>query len=259
MNAEVAVVDTHCHLSHCEAGADAALALARDAGLRFVVDIGMGLTESADCAARAAQTGFSRASVGLHPTSLAEFRDDPNGSVAALEKLLTQPGVVAVGETGLDFYWDSETPETQREAFCAQIELAKRHSKALVVHCRDAFDPLVEILMLEGAPHNTVMHCFSGDAEDALLCVEQGWYCSFAGNVTYKRNGHLHDAATRIPSERLLVETDAPYMSPVPHRGKKNTPAWVVHTLEFIAGLRGVTPAELGRVTTANAESVFSA
>ncbi|MEX2394690.1 MAG: TatD family hydrolase, partial [Actinomycetota bacterium] len=181
------------------------------------------------------------AAVGIHPNDLSDFVVDPAGSLASLERLVALPDVVAVGETGLDFYRDRWSPVQQEDAFRAHIHLAKRTDRTLVIHCRDAHDRVIEVLDDEGAPSRVVMHCFSGDVAYAKTCAERGFFCSFAGNVTYKRNDDLRDAARAVPDELLLVETDAPYLAPMPLRGKPNAPAFVVHTARALAEVRGTT------------------
>jgi TatD DNase family protein len=175
----------------------------------------------------------------------------------ALMGYLNLPGVVAVGETGLDFYRDRWTPDEQERAFRAHIDLSKRTDKTLVIHCRDAHDAVMQVLDDEGAPSRVVMHCFSGDVAYAKLCAERGFFCSFAGNITYKRNDDLRDAARALPDELLLVETDAPYLAPMPFRGKPNAPALVVHTARTLADVRGVEIAELEDLLEVNTNRAF--
>jgi TatD DNase family protein len=249
--------DSHCHLSHIEAAPDEVLHAARDAGVWPVVDIGMGLVESRASAERAARTDDLYASVGIHPNELTEFEADPDGTMAALRDIAVSPGVVAIGETGIDRYRDRWTPDTQERSFRAHIALAKDMDRALVIHCRDAHDDVLRVLDDEGAPARTIMHCFSGDVAFAHACVERSFYCSFAGNVTYKRNDELREAVTIIPAESLLVETDAPYLAPLPFRGKPNSPALVVHTAQVLAEVRDVTFDEMLHVLNMNTCRAF--
>ena len=251
------LVDSHCHLAHIERDPAEVLAEAQEAGVEMVVDIGMGIAESRAAAERAASLPGVRASVGIHPNDLAEFEADPDGTMAALAELASREGVVAIGETGLDFYRDHSAHDLQADAFRAHIDLAKRAERALVIHCRDAHDAVLELLDDAGAPERVVMHCFSGDAAHARECSERGFFCSFAGNITYKRNDELREAARVVASELLLVETDAPFLAPEPFRGKRNAPALVVHTTEALAGARSMSVNALTNVLRENVRRAF--
>jgi TatD DNase family protein len=244
------LIDSHCHLGHIDRAPDEVLAQARDAGVDTVVDIGMGLEESRVSTARAARSDNVYASVGIHP-------NDPDGTIAALGELAVSPGVVAIGETGLDFYRDRWSPEQQEASFRAHIALAKDVDRTLVIHCRDAHDRVLDLLDDEGAPPRVVMHCFSGDVTFAHACNERGYYASFAGNITYKRNDDLRDAARVVDEHLLLVETDAPFLAPEPFRGKRNAPALVVHTAARLADVRSMHVNTLTSVLRANTHRAF--
>ena len=200
------------------------------------------------------------ASVGRHPNSADGFDE---AAAQAIEDLCAEPGVVAVGETGLDFYRDRSDPDAQRRAFTAQIGIAARTGKALVVHLRDpegsdqavseAFDTLAE----HGDGVTVVLHCFSAGAPWAERAAEHGWYCSFAGNLTYPKADSIREAATIVPDDRVLVETDSPFLAPQPVRGRPNQPANVVATAERLAEVRGVPYRDLERTVEANAARVF--
>lgn len=249
------LVDTHCHLDHIEADPADVLEEAAAAGVERVVDIGMGLASSEGAVVRAeASGGRVAAAVGFHPNELEGFSEE---GMQRLRDLAARPSVVAVGETGLDFYRDRSAPELQERAFRAHIELAREVGKALVIHCRDAHDRVLEVLDDAGAPGLVVMHCFSGDVAHARACVERGYVCSFAGNLTYPRNTELREAARILPEELLLVETDAPFLAPVPYRGKPNRPALVVHTAAALAEARGISDAALREVLARNVARVF--
>ena len=200
------------------------------------------------------------ASVGRHPNSADGFDE---AAAEAIEELCAEPGVVAVGETGLDFYRDRSDPDEQRRAFSAQIAIAARTGKALVVHLRDAdgsedaVSEAFETLDRDGDGVTVVLHCFSAGAPWAERAAERGWYCSFAGNLTYPKAEAIREAATIVPDERLLVETDSPFLAPQPVRGKPNQPANVVATAERLAEVRGVPYGELERTVEANAARVF--
>jgi TatD DNase family protein len=218
----------------------------------------MGTSESADAVVRARSSGGRVfASVGLHPNDLAEYRDDPRDAMDRLRTLAADPVVVGIGETGLDVYRTRETPEVQQDAFRAHIALAKECKRTLVIHCRDAHDDVLRVLDDAGPPDRVVMHCFSGSVAHAAACAERGFYCSFAGNLTYKRSEDLREAARVLPEELLLVETDAPYLAPLPQRGKSNSPAFLPLTATCLAEVRGVGLGSLTECVSANTRSAF--
>lgn len=252
-----ALVDTHCHLSHIDAPAEQVLADAREAGVQTVVDIGMGVSGSAEAAERASRLPSVFATVGIHPNDLEEFDKAPDETMGILRQLAGRPRVVGIGETGLDHYRERSSPELQERAFRAHIDLARETDLALVVHCRDAHERLLEVLIDAGPPGRVVMHCFSGDEAFARRCADGGFYCSFAGNLTYKRNDGLREAARMLPAELLLVETDAPFLAPEGHRGKPNAPALLAVTARVLADVRAAPLAELADVLMGNARRVF--
>jgi TatD DNase family protein len=246
------VIDTHAHLQGLEGGAGAAIEEAVAAGVAQVVCIGDSpqLAEEAIGLARSHPGVFATA--GLHPHRSADWSDDVRD---ALDALLADPSVVAVGECGLDYYRDRATPAAQALAFAGQVELAERHGKPLVIHTREAADDTLAVLRNAGTA--VILHCFSLP-EHLEEVVERGWYVSFAGNVTYPSATALADAARRVPVELLLLETDCPYLSPVPFRGKPNRPAYVLETLNAVAAMRGVDAAQLAGQVQANAARVFA-
>lgn len=246
------LTDTHCHLELL-LDTEGDLAAAWEAGLEAVVAIGFDLESSRQAAAFARRHERVSAAVGLHPHD-AQRLDE--ALLAGLEELTGEPGVVAVGECGLDYYRDLCPRDLQRRAFSAQIELARRAGLALVVHTRAAAGDTMAVLAEEADGLTVVMHCFSLP-EQVDECNARGYYASFAGNVTYKNAGELRAAAARVRDDLLLVETDAPYLSPVPHRGKPNRPAWVAATAAVVAEVRGWTLAQTAERTTANARRAF--
>ncbi|MEU4800819.1 TatD family hydrolase [Actinosynnema sp. NPDC023587] len=254
----VPVVDAHTHLDAC--GADTpeqvreVLDRANAAGVDRVITVADDLA-SARWAARAA-TWDERvfAAVALHPTRTSTFTDADRAELTALA---AQPRVVAIGETGLDYYWDYSPPAAQHDAFRWHIELSKLSGKALMIHDRDAHDDVLKILDEEGAPSTVVFHCFSGDLDFARACVARGYVLSFAGAVTFRNAKALREAAAWVPAEHLLVETDAPFLTPHPFRGRPNEPYCANYTLRDIATLRHVELAELASTVTRNAERVF--
>ena len=250
------LVDTHCHLGHIEADPAATVAEANRAGVDVVIDSGMGTRDSAAAVERTRIAGVY-ASVGVHPNDLAELDADRRGTIDALERLAADPRVVAIGETGLDFYRDRSPRSLQEESFRAHIDLAGEADLALVIHCRDAHRRVLEILEQRNPPERVVMHCFSGDASYARECVARGYFCSFAGNITYKNADALRGAAASVPPELLLIETDAPFLAPMPHRGQPNAPCLLPHTLDALAAALGSTREELAVVLRRNSARAF--
>jgi TatD DNase family protein len=192
--------------------------------------------------------------VGVHPNDATETTPQVMDELA---RLANQDVVVGIGETGLDYYRDRTTPAEQEEAFRQHIELARRTDKALVIHCREAWDDCLDILEDAGTPPRVVMHCFSGDRDVVARCREHGWFMSFAGNVTFKNAGDLRAAAAAAPLDLLLTETDSPYLSPEPHRGKRNEPARIPHVVSQLADVHGVTVGALREQVHANARSAY--
>jgi TatD DNase family protein len=254
------VVDTHAHLGLCGPAEAELVRAAHDAGVGRVLTVGLGEDSNPDAVAAAEAYQGVFASVGRHPNSAGGF---DQGAAEAIEQLCQLPGVVAVGETGLDFYRDRSDPEDQRRAFAAQIEIARRTGKALVVHLRDqdgseaAVSEAFTTLDQRADGVGVILHCFSAGPEWAERAAEHGWYCSFAGNLTYPRAEAIREAAVRVPEDRLLVETDSPFLAPQPLRGKPNQPANVVMTAERLAEVRGVPYGDLERTVEANAARVF--
>jgi TatD DNase family protein len=246
------LTDTHCHLDMI-AGPAAAVAEAGAAGVETVVTVGIDLQSSRRAVALAESLPGVWATVGLHPHDAAALDDALLGE---LEELAERERVVAVGECGLDFYRDLSPRHAQRCAFSAQICLARRTGLPLVVHVREAGDEAMAQLADEASGLTVVMHCFSLP-EYADECDARGYYASFAGNVTYKNAGALREAAARVREDRLLIETDAPFLAPVPNRGNSNVPAWVTYTAAAVAEVRGWGVARLAEVTTANARRAF--
>jgi TatD DNase family protein len=198
------------------------------------------------------------------PDSWSGQQRSPGGSaaldeaLAEIDRLAALPQVRAVGETGLDYFRTGpEGVEIQKESFRRHIEIAKRHGKALVIHDRDAHEDVIEVLLAEGAPERTVFHCYSGDAAMAKVCAEHGWYLSFAGPVTFKANQPLRDALTATPLDRILVETDAPFLTPHPYRGRPNAPYLIPVTVRSMADTLGLGEDELCTAIAANTARAF--
>ena len=245
------MIDTHAHLDGCDEPAGALLARAREAGVTRVIAIGTGIESSRAALALAAEHDGVRVALGIDPHQAGGEEADRIGE---LRELLRQPRVVAVGETGLDNHHDHATPEEQLRLFDAQIELARELHLPLVIHSRDADEQTTAALArFDG---RVILHCFSS-AGLLTAALERGYYVSFAGNVTYPKATALREAAARIPIERILAETDSPYLAPQPLRGRPNEPAHVIHTVAALAAARGEDADELAAQIDANASAVF--
>jgi TatD DNase family protein len=246
------LVDTHCHLDMCDPPDGELVARAGQAGVQRIATVGIdpGSIERGLAAAEAHENVV--AIVGRHPNAAAGFTD---AALKAIEEAAAHPRVRAIGETGLDYFRDRAPRADQRRAFEAQLELAARVGLPVVIHTREAEDDTFELLTEHTGP-TVVLHCFSaaGRVEE---CVERGYMCSFAGNVTYPKATELQAAARQVPAELLLLETDSPFLSPQPVRGKPNEPANVTHTGRFVAELRGVPYEELEKGVERNAARVF--
>ena len=248
------MVDTHAHLSVCEPEDAALVSNAREAGVRRILEVGMG-PESNPAALTAADAHAEvHACVGRHPNSAAGFDD---GAAKELAELARDPRVVAVGETGLDYYRDRAPRDDQRRAFEAQIDIARDCGKPLVIHMRESLEDTFEVLRTKADGVVVILHCFSAPPESVSEAADRGWYCSFAGNVTYPKSEDLREAARLVPGDLLLAETDSPFLSPQPRRGKPNEPANVVETGAVLAGVRGLEYAELEGLVEENARRVF--
>ena len=252
--------DSHCHLDMIKRPVADVVADARAAGIARVITVGCDLPSSRWAADCAAEHDGVYAAVAVHPNETSATAARPGGAAAALariDSLAALPQVRAVGETGLDYYRDWADPPVQRDWFRAHIAIAKAAGKALMIHDRDAHDDVLRLLDEEGAPEHVVFHCFSGDEAMAKRCAAAGYVMSFAGNVTFASAQQLRDAAAVAPAEAILVETDAPFLTPVPHRGKPNTPAMAAHTVRFIAEVKRLDVAELCAAIAATGERVF--
>jgi TatD DNase family protein len=247
------VVDSHCHLDACEPPDGALVARAREAGVTRIATVGTDPDSIERALTASAEHDEVAAIVGRHPHEAGGFSDE---DLEAIERAAGERGVRAIGETGLDYYRDHAPREDQRRAFEAQLELAGRFGLPVVIHTRAAEEDTFALLREHAEQLTVVMHCFSapGRLEE---CVERGFVCSFAGNVTYPKAVELQQAARDVPDELLLVETDSPYLAPQPVRGKPNEPANVTHTARHVAELRGTSYEELDRTVEANAARVF--
>ncbi len=253
------LVDSHCHLDFPDFASelDAIVTRARDAGIGRMVSISTRVRRHAQILAIAERFDDVFCSVGTHPHYAHEELDI---DAAALVKIAQHPKVVAIGEAGLDYHYDSSPREAQEQGFRTHIAAARETGLPLVIHAREADDDVARILTEEtgkGA-FPAVLHCFTGGRDLAFTAVELGHYVSFTGILTFKNSQNLRDIAAALPVERVLVETDAPYLAPLPYRGKRNEPSYVVETAKTLAQTRGVTPDEIARQTTENFYRLFN-
>ncbi|MFD6290227.1 TatD family hydrolase [Streptomyces sp. NPDC060205] len=272
----VPVADSHTHLDMQSGTVEEGLAKAASVGVTTVVQVGCDLKGSRWAAETAAAYDAVHATVALHPNEAPRIvHGDPDGwsrqgarvaggegaldeALAEIDRLAALPQVKGVGETGLDhFRTGPEGIAAQEKSFRAHIEIAKRHGKTLVIHDRDAHADVLRILKEEGAPERTVFHCYSGDAEMAAVCARAGYYMSFAGNMTFKNAQPLRDALAVAPLELVLVETDAPFLTPVPYRGRPNAPYLIPVTVRAMAAVRGLDEDVLATALSANTARAF--
>jgi TatD DNase family protein len=245
----VSWTDSHCHIPY-EGVDESVIDEARAAGVTRMITVGTDAEQSAAAIAVAQRHDGVWATVGLHP------HDAVNG-VDSIVALVGQDKVVAIGECGLDYHYDHSPRDQQRAAFAAQIALAHEHDLALVIHTREAWDDTFDILAAERMPHRTVFHCFTGGPAEARRALDLGASLSFSGIVTFKAAGELREAAALCPLERVLVETDSPYLTPVPHRGERNRPALVPLVGAAVAGAKGLSVEEVAAASWSAAARMF--
>jgi TatD DNase family protein len=245
-------VDSHCHV-HGASDADAQIERARAAGVEWMVSVGTDLLTSQQAVDLSTRHPTVRATVGLHPHDASKLTTEGD----ELAELAATENCVGVGETGFDLYYEHSPRDDQELAFRFQIQLATRLGKALVIHSRDAWSDTFRVLTEEGVPERTVFHCFTGGPDEARRALELGCSLSFSGIVSFKSASELRDAARIVPPERLLVETDAPYLAPEPYRGKPNEPALVPVVGAALSAARGESPEVAAELTRVNAEVVF--
>ena len=251
------LIDTHVHLDHPRLvpRREQVIAHAMNRGVGKMINIGHDLQSSRDSVDLAAEYSNIAAAVGIHPHS-ANSLDDC--CLAEIERLAAKPGVMAVGEIGLDYYYDFSSRDVQRRAFRMQLALAQRLNLPVVIHQREAEDDTLEILK-EFAPYprGGIMHCFSGSVKTALYCIDQNFWLGLGGIVTFKNARLVKEVAAEVPLERVVLETDSPYLAPHPHRGKTNQPGFIIHVAEEIAALRSISLEHVAETTTSAAESLF--
>jgi TatD DNase family protein len=251
------LIDSHCHIDDARYDTDreAMIQHARDAGIGHFVTIGCDLETSRAAVTLAQRHPFISATVGVHPHEVKHIQD---GWYDALQALAKSKGVVAYGEIGLDYHYDHSPREVQRQRFREQVGLARDLRLPIIIHTREAQEDTITILKEEKAGEvGGVFHCFSGDAWLAKDALDLGFYLSFSGVITFQNATMLRDIAKTVPLDRILVETDSPYLAPVPHRGKRNEPAYVRHVAEKLAGLHGLSVKDVADATTQNAKRLF--
>ena len=260
----VGVYDNHTHLEIADGDQlldyREQLDRASSVGVRGVVQVGGDLETSRWSAEMAAREPRMLAAVAIHPNEAPRYEaaGELDAALAEIDELAGRPRVRAVGETGLDFFrTEASGRGAQYRSFEAHIAIAKKHDLAMQIHDRDAHAEVISTLRRNGAPEKTVFHCFSGDADMARLCADNGWYLSFAGTITFKNAGNLRDALAAIPRSQILIETDAPFLTPVPYRGRPNAPYLIPTTLRFMADHLGTDVALLAAQITSNTELVY--
>ncbi len=263
----VAIYDNHCHLEFVFDEAVGAmpwkdnLDISQSVGIKGVVQVGVTLESSKWCAELATQDNRVLAAVALHPNEapLYENISALDEAISQIAELATQPRVRAIGETGLDYFRTEgeDSIRLQQHSFEEHIRIAKENNIALMIHDRDAHDDVVATLKRVGSPEKVVFHCYSGDTNLAEICIQNGWYMSFAGNITIKRNQHLRDSLKMAPKELILIETDAPFLAPEPFRGRPNAPYLVPITARFMAETRGDDLDELCLQLASNTQDVY--
>jgi len=252
------LIDTHAHLDSRKFDTDreAVIQRALDAGIQTIVNVGFNRETIPTTMALAEKYPFIYAAVGWHPTDAIDMKLEED--LAWIESLCSHPKVVAIGEIGLDYYWDTSPKELQHTVFREQIRLAKRLKKPIVIHNRDAHEDVVRILREEKAEEcGGVMHCFSGSWETAKLCLNMNFDISFGGPVTFLNARVPKEVLAKVPLDRLLLETDCPYLAPHPHRGKRNEPAYVSLVAQAAAEIKGLSVEEISRITSENAKARF--
>jgi len=254
-------VDSHAHLDDPGYDADrqAVIERARAAGLRYLLTVGGGTGPDNLQApvALAERHDWIYATVGVHPHDAKHFTEH---HARQINTLAQHPQVIAIGEIGLDYHYDNSPREVQKHVLICQLELARQAGLPIIIHCREAWPDLTEIIQAhwKSSGPGGILHCFSGSRQNALRFLDWGFLVSFAGNVTYKKAENLREAAREIPLDRLLIETDCPYLAPVPHRGKRNEPAFVIEVARTLAGLRHMSAEELGEIVVRNFERFFA-
>ncbi|MDZ7675049.1 MAG: TatD family hydrolase [Acidimicrobiales bacterium] len=240
--------DDHCHLP--DEGWEDVVAEARSVGVERLIDVGTDVASSRAALARAGASDAVFATAGVHP-------HEARYGIEGLVDLLDDPHCVAVGECGFDFHYDHSPRDIQRDVFAAQVALANERGLPLVIHAREAWAETFDVLLAEGTPDRTVFHCFTGGPDEGAACLEKGAYLSFSGIVSFPSADDVRAAAAGCPVDRMLVETDSPYLAPVPHRGKRNQPSWVVDVASALAAATDRSLDQIAEATWANADAAY--
>lgn len=262
---EVGTYDNHTHLEIADTDHPLTISqhleLMREVNMLGAVQVGVTLDSSVFSAEVAAREQMLLAAVAIHPNEAPGYKSLANldEDIAAIAELAGQPRVRAIGETGLDYFRTEgeQALKLQAHSFEQHIAIAKEFDLALQIHDRDAHEDVVKTLLRVGAPERTVFHCYSGDVDLAEICKANGWYLSFAGNITFKKNQHLRDSLLAVEKSQILIETDAPFLTPEPLRGRPNAPYLVPHTLRYMASLMGLSANDLARQLNKNTEAVY--
>ena len=246
--------DTHCHLNSEQLyeNRDEFIKHALDNQVEMMVVVGYDLESSKKAVEIAKEHSFIYAAVGIGPN---DCLNTTTQDLQIIDEYLNEPKVVALGEIGLDYYWDDVPSDRQKEIFQQQVDLAKKHQKPIIIHCRDAYEDTYEVLKRNG--HPGIMHCYSGSVEMAKRFIDLGFYISCSGIITFKNAESIREAIRYVPADRLLVETDSPYLAPVPYRGKENQPAYTREVCEYVAALKGLSMEEFAQISTQNFERLF--
>ena len=248
------LIDSHAHLVSLE-NLPEVLQRAQENNINKIVSISSDIPSTEATISLAEEYDYIFATTGVHPHSADQMSEEV---LIGIDHFAENDKVVAIGETGLDYFYMNSEKEVQIDSFTEHIRLGKKHNLPIIIHVRDAHEDMIEILSKESMPDTPgVIHCFTGDYDTAKKYLDLGFYISFSGIVTYKRSEELREAAKKIPKDKILIETDSPYLAPVPHRGKPNEPSYVKHVAETISNVRGISFDEIAEITKANAEKLF--
>ncbi|MCZ6527700.1 MAG: TatD family hydrolase [Candidatus Dadabacteria bacterium] len=248
------LIDSHAHLVSLE-NLPEVLQRAQENNINKIVSISSDIPSTEATISLAEEYDYIFATTGVHPHSADQMSEEV---LIGIDHFAENDKVVAIGETGLDYFYMNSEKEVQIDSFTEHIRLGKKHDLPIIIHVRDAHEDMIEILSNESMPDTPgVIHCFTGDYDTAKKYLDLGFYISFSGIVTYKRSEELREAAKKIPKDKILIETDSPYLAPVPHRGKPNEPSYVKHVAETISNVRGISFDEIAEITKANAEKLF--
>jgi len=248
------LIDSHAHLVSLE-NLPEVLQRAQENNINKIVSISSDIPSTEATISLAEEYDYIFATTGVHPHSADQMSEEV---LMGIDHFAENDKVVAIGETGLDYFYMNSEKEVQIDSFTEHIRLGKKHNLPIIIHVRNADQDMIEILTKESAADTPgVIHCFTGDYDTAKKYLDLGYYISFSGIVTYKRSEELREAAKKIPKDKILIETDSPYLAPVPHRGKPNEPSYVKHVAETISDVRGISFDEIAEITKANAEKLF--